>query len=828
MGGNNSADPKGNSGARDTLEFEQFFENELKCISNRRSRLSKEDADHADHLRELGRGEVKPFAGFSTKDPVTRPDGSPDAVYDTIGLALSGGGIRSASFCLGVLQALDLAGALRQVDYLSTVSGGGYIGASLTAAMSQNGGKFPFAAKFEKREPPSIQHLRDTSNYLFPNGPYDVLRDGAIYLRGLVTNFILVMAALLACAAFTIFINPTFGAVEKPDLLGWELQDSWNLFGLHYFVLTLYALMAVAVSAVVWGIIRSNSSDGREVGRTGVRLFSAGLLIVALIAFFELQPYVLSAIHDWSAPDAPSKFLGYFAAVMASFATVVGFLSQKLGEMVKNALQAPRLRTKIMGYLGKLVIWVAAAVVPVLLWVAYLGLSYWGIAHWDPVKTNIAIPDWLQRVIGYTDIPLSLTSWEVFILAALALFYLSSWLRPNANSLHPLYRDRLAKTFLFEPRELSPGPREDLPQLSLKLSQIKDDAGPYHLINSALNVQDSKTSNRRGRNADFFLFSRKYIGSETTGYVPTEDMEKLETELDLATAMAISGAAFSSNMGAATIKPLTPTLAILNIRTGYWLRNPRFVDKSKSNVFANFYFIGELLGLLDENKKSVYLTDGGHIDNLGLYELLRRRCHVIIAVDAEQDAQMSFNSFINLQRYARIDLGIRIELPWQTIHDTTQQAGEVLDAGQRTPHQGPHCAIGEIQYPGGQYGVLIYIKSSLTGDENDYIRHYREHYPMFPHESTLDQFFTEEQFEVYRALGFHAASGLFDRRDQFAHLDPEICPRTLDETAYLDRLFPRASALGGWPREHVTFGDALAAEVSGGQTPPPHPSNASA
>jgi predicted acylesterase/phospholipase RssA len=805
MSGDSSADPKAKSGASDTLDFEECFEDELENISNRRSGLAKEDADYADHLRGLGRGDVKPFAGFSTTPPQrTRPDGAPNAVYDTIGLALSGGGIRSASFCLGVLQALDLAGALRQVDYLSTVSGGGYIGASLTAAMSENGGKFPFAAKLEKREPPSIQHLRDTSNYLFPDGPYDVLQNGAIYLRGLVTNFILVMAVLLVCAAFTILINPTFEALTKPDILGWELPESLNLFRLHYFVLTLYALIALALCAVAWGIIRSKSKDGREVGRTGVRLFSASLLIVALIAFFELQPYVLSAIHNWPAREGPLKVFRYIAAVMASFATVVGFLSQKLGEMVKNALQAPRLRTKIMGYLGKLVIWLAAAVVPILLWVAYLALSYWGIAH-SPIQVDSAILERLEQIVPLTAI--------IFLVAALVLFYLSSWLRPNANSLHPLYRDRLAKTFLFKPLEASPGAQKDLPQLSLKLSHIKDDAGPYHLINSALNVQDSKTCNRRGRNADFFLFSRKYIGSEATGYVSTEDMEKLETELDLATAMAISGAAFSSSMGAATIKPLTPTLAILNIRSGYWLRNPRFLNKRKGNFFANFYFIGEMLGSLDENKKSVYLTDGGHIDNLGLYELLRRRCHVIIAVDAEQDAQMSFNSFINLQRYARIDLGIRIELPWQTIHDTTQKAGEVLDAGQRTPHQGPHCAIGEIQYPGGQYGVLIYIKSSLTGDENDYIRHYREHYPMFPHESTLDQFFTEEQFEVYRALGFHAASGLFDRRDCFAHLDPEICPRTLDEIVYLDRLFPC---------EHAKFGDALAAEVSGGQTPPPH------
>ena len=65
-----------------------------------------------------------------------------------------------------------------------------------------------------------------------------------------------------------------------------------------------------------------------------------------------------------------------------------------------------------------------------------------------------------------------------------------------------------------------------------------------------------------------------------------------------------------------------------------------------------------------ETSTTIFLTDGGHIDNLGIYELLRRRCQLIIAVDAEADPQMSFRSFVALQRYARIDLGVLIDLPW--------------------------------------------------------------------------------------------------------------------------------------------------------------------
>ena len=94
----------------------------------------------------------------------------------------------------------------------------------------------------------------------------------------------------------------------------------------------------------------------------------------------------------------------------------------------------------------------------------------------------------------------------------------------------------------------------------------------------------------------------------------------------------------------------------------------RFVSPERNrgtrNVLANYYLLAELLGRLSEERKSVYLTDGGHIENLGVYELLRRHCRVIIAVDAEADRELAFGSFNTLVRYARIDLGIEIDLPW--------------------------------------------------------------------------------------------------------------------------------------------------------------------
>jgi hypothetical protein len=169
-----------------------------------------------------------------------------------------------------------------------------------------------------------------------------------------------------------------------------------------------------------------------------------------------------------------------------------------------------------------------------------------------------------------------------------------------------------------------------------------------------------------------------------------------------------------------------------------------------------------------DRSEEVYVTDGGHIENLGIYELLSRRCVLIVCVDAEADHELQFSSLIALQRYASIDLGIRIELPRETIQATTvawMGYDSLRQSAARTPCAGPHASIGIIHYPGGTRGFLLYIKSSLSGDEDDYVRDYARLHWSFPHERTGKQFFNEEQFEVYRALGFHIADGILSGRD---------------------------------------------------------------
>lgn len=780
------------------MRFHEIFADEVRAIATRRARIT-----------EQGRTN-RPAIALEDEDvardgtPIKRPT----SASEVVGLALSGGGIRSSAFCLGVLQALDYHNVIDRIDYLSTVSGGGYIGTSMTAAMSDGcNGEFPFRSELRSGEVPAVQHIRDHSNYLFPQGFLNIFGNVAVYLRGLAANVILILPWLLLAAALTIHSNPTVEALRQTNIVGYRIRPpipvtplgvTANLSALFLFGLAIWAL---------WRSVAAGQSSS-DVGGAA-RIFGVFLLAVIGVAFIEAQPWILGIIFNISDLGGlavllaeASTWLKTIAGVLASLATLIGFLGRFLADYLRRAEEKPGIAAFTARIAIKLAMYVAGAAVPIALWAVYLYLSFWGIQDCSSSPCSAQTPRWLTAVISIVHFDVA----QAYYAAALVLIILGLLLKPNSNSLHRLYRDRLSKAFLFDPTRrqekslLNPrgrvGPEADptlhnsdlRPLEQLKLSALRPDLTPYHLINAALNIEASRYANRRGRNADFFIFSPRFIGSEATGYADTEAVERREADLTVSTAMAVSGAAASSNMGSVTIKPLTPTLAILNVRLGYWLMNPAKVAgslaRSLLHAFDYLYFLKELLGRLSESGGFVYLTDGGHIENLGVYELLRRRCKLIIAVDAEADPDMTFGSLVTLERYARIDQSIRIDLPWAELRDATRKASEeIARTGGVTPASaphGPHCALGTIYYPrkpqngpgheseSESTGVLLYIKSSLTGDENDYIVDYKRRNPTFPHETTADQFFTEEQFEVYRALGFHAVNSALKGADRIA------------------------------------------------------------
>jgi hypothetical protein len=891
-------------------------------------------------------------------------------MLDVVGLALSGGGIRSSAMCLGVLQALNHHDLIGRIDYLSTVSGGGYIGTSLSATMTVTG-RFVFgqrsagrtATASEISDTPSVGHIRNYSNYLIPAGFRDLLTGIAIVARGLIANIGLTLPVVLLLAAVTIWSTPLRSCLTVANFFGVDIAEgALPQCELHHFgwiadrfgftaIGAIVALALLAFGAIAYLSSRAERGIGPTIFLTyaaaiafllgiacdfarvlqiahfaltlataiiGVALFfgwalkqsfaspekrqefrshwpTAGatfLVLLAAIAFFEFQPFMLSQMFDVADSNAIGgpvsgvavTWIQSLAAIAAPIGVFVTAFRQQFAEFLKGDSVSSQWGSLVLAIIAKVALWIAGLALPLIIWVAFLYLSYWGIAN-DPIEkcqapltvlaqkgclaankstvptsgnlsgkiefdasagtfsaeitptaaattatmdwlTPIShVPAWLRsgasnvarqfhwsdRGSGYAH---SLPVVILYTLVGLLLFAISWSLTPNANSLHRLYRDRLSKAFLFNPGRSADGNiaraeasldqgRDFKPLDRMRLSELYPVANeevatgdrpaarklgaPYHLINTALNIQGSDFANRRGRNADFFVFSPLYVGSEATRYAKTPAVEHLEQSLDLATAMAISGAAASSNMGSNSIRALTPTLALLNVRLGYWLSNPRYVEATvrPQRRSTPLFLWSEISGRLYENSDGVYLTDGGHIENLGVYELLRRRCKVIVVVDAEADAAMNFSSLMKLQRYARIDLGVRIDLPWMPIRDRTR-AIMAANADKRPTQASPdtrdeagehvHVAIGTIDYGGDDKGYLVYIKSSLSNDENDYLRDYARRNDTFPHETTGDQFFSEEQFEVYRALGFHMTHG-FLAGDHAVAVGPGTAPR---------------------------------------------------
>ena len=461
-------------------------------------------------------------------------------------------------------------------------------------------------------------------------------------------------------------------------------------------------------------------------------------------------------LRDWFSGLTP---------LLASIGAAFALFSKYFGDVIAVTKSATDRGSRLKKITAKAALWFAAIVIPSCLWLVYLNLTFYGLTQNGPDK-HWAL--WAFVACGVT--------------LVLALF-----INPNVTSLYRLYRDRLSKAFLFDPDPNTPRDKfHDLPAFQPKLHELNTELCPYPIINAALNIEGSRYANKRGREADFFIFTPEYTGSGATGYIGTRQMEQQETALDLGTAMAISAAAVSSNMGSETIRPLAFTLALLNVRLGYWLLNPSKVSGERTwferlkdvRVFSLFM---EMFSRITEYNHLIYLTDGGHIENLGVYSLLKRRCKLIIAIDAEADPRMGFGALLTLERYARIDFGAIIELPWQAIRDCALAADAAFDKaradGSSVPCElGPHCAAAEIQYGGKESGILLYVKASVTGDEDDYILDYKRRHSAFPHETTGDQFFGEEQLEAYRALGFHIMQGLMTGSAPFA-----LIPRR-DET----------------------------------------------
>lgn len=844
--------------------------------------------------------EAEPSAGkFSPENLVY--DGASNVVFDEadhlrewrgrlpqVGLALSGGGIRSATYCLGVLQALAYRRALPNIDYLSTVSGGGYIGASLSYLLHQSA-RDPAMPKFDvSRENfpyvsypmvgvggqstnhnagqrPNVtdqqlrvnemfkgrllRRLRQSSNYLVPGDGITFLSLAGVVVRNLAASVVVHVALLVVLfqclfwwglfgtKTLSVQTDPVVQAATSAEPMA--LPEANVLLVAAGGVLLMYAVFS-GLYVFCTRAFDNMEKRGKLAPYRFRRLYEVGTHWLFVIAIALLVVGGLPWVHALLAQLGLNSFNSWLQllgpkdkaqpAATGIVATVMGVIGNVWGFLQARSCKKPMIPTG-------LVIGVASAA----LFFGLLLLVYAGM-----YSLNLDAD--------------ARTTTGVLVAACAVLLLIG--LVPEANyvSLHRFYRDRLLELFMpdlkaihdnmmddkqFVPlhiylwRKLTGGVKRLLytrvggsrpgdatllgdvcraPQTAHKAASIETPSawrsarpdesgnkrlrGPYHIINAHVVLAASQHPRYRPRGGDNFIFSPLYCGSRATGWNPTD--RNPGVGYTLATAMAISGAAVNPNAGpggeGVTRQPvLSVLMGLLNLRLGFWAPNHKWVLAMRGDrqgirwVKPNLLYPGlfESFGRFNLNEHARYslLTDGGHFENLGLYELVRRRLPLIVACDATADPDFKFDDLSNAIQKVRADFGAIIDIDAEQLatlvprsSDATKK-GDAADDTAKLAGAGPAAAergylIVPIRYakrvhaettdghahaaaPTAQeedeVGTLILLKATAFKGLPADLFAYRRRYPEFPNQATLDQFFDEKQFDAYRELGYATA-----------------------------------------------------------------------
>ncbi|HZJ17155.1 MAG TPA: patatin-like phospholipase family protein [Chthoniobacteraceae bacterium] len=798
-------------------------------------------------------------------------------------LCLSGGGIRSASFGLGVIQALARAGVLEKFDYLSTVSGGGYIGGWLTAWMQNHpAGRegvladlktTPDSTLAPEREP--IRHLRAFSNYLTPRlGLFsaDTWTLGATLVRNVFLNWIVllswlaallliprfgvllalarpgpaVMNSLLVVAFAGFVIGTAYAAIDLPSLgnarwkqrrfvaswlvpmfggvacfLAWwagfrntdkdalsTMDSSAGLYATQLFVGAATAVGCLAAACMLTWRDRGKNEPRPSFSKL---LALAGILLVTVLLTGALSGYFGWWVAARVFPDparhvrnfvcfAPPLVLALYFAANALFIGITSWFGEdedrewwgRAGGWLISAIMAwaalhalvlwvPLLVAKIdPGAIGNAVLAAGGGILGLVTAIlGYRGTKEGGLPAADAssLRTKILaaaalgffilLSCGLSRLLdvkgaGFAELDERWWTiwergefWNLLRFTALLIgvgVIMGLFINVNKFSLHAMYRNRLIRAFLGASRpERKPhwftgfDPRDNFSVHEIKAGR------PFHVINIALNLVSGRQLAWQERMAASFTVSRLHSGSWLLGY---RSSREYGAGISLGSALAISGAAANPNQGYHSSPLVAFLMTLFNVRLGWWLGNPGDAGARTWNkrgpAHAALPLFAEALGNTTDSYANVNLSDGGHFDNLGLYEMILRRCRHIVAIDAGCDSNYLFEDLGSAIRKVRIDLGIPID-----IHVVSPKKEGV---------KASYYVLGTIRYSvidgPGTDGQLLYIKPVIGGEEPTDIAHYASAHPDFPHEPTTDQWFSESQFESYRALGFHAVSAV--------------------------------------------------------------------
>jgi hypothetical protein len=657
-----------------------------------------------------------------------------------VGICVSGGGLRAASFGLGALQALQQErGLLRgsgSARFLSAVSGGSYIAGAYTLLncsskfQSEGGeagavGTAPgsgVASPFAPGSPES-DHLRRHSRYM--------LEDGGAVLSAkfgfrIVANLVAVLALLgfagvyLGSVAFAIRSHfPS--ALDSPDGIVW-LQ--W--------------VMGVACAASLAYMFRQTGLDAIRPGtsvwvRGGfVLALAVGLLgSCSLVVRLEAVPLLRSP--QWALDHA-----GQLAAGLGVLVLVVGAVAL-LSHRFHHVAFLQRLTRFGNGLLT----------LRLLQAIGVLVVSWWAVAVYDQVGPNRS-PAWVAPAV-------------LFFLAAPKFVSIIV----DRISPHYVYRDLLNRCFSV----IRVGRKAERPHdpRGVKLSDLAPPGGPGSfpelMICAAVNVSDIGAT-PAGSNVLSLIFTphRMSIPAIEGADLPVDLLERLERPLglpngwgpalNLSSAVAMTGAAVSPAMGRKTRSDLRALFAALNIRLGVWLpnllkeevRRKIGVRDPKIRV-GTTELVKELFGFHSERWDEIYVTDGGHYDNLGLVELLRKRCEEIWCIDASGDRPGRATALAEAILTASGELGAQVDIDLDAFAPTPDSP-----AAAPTVHS-THVS-GRVTYADGSTARLTVVKLGICATTPSALKEYRRTDRRFPYHSTLKQVYRANRFDAYRQLGW--------------------------------------------------------------------------
>lgn len=675
------------------------------------------------------------------------------------GICCSGGGLRSAAFSFGAMDELWHAGILQDADYLAGVSGGSYAVTAATIVRSQSDG-----VDWSQDQPgpyglgsPELDYLRNRTNYLAPGtmGRWNMLLR---LLLGIMLNLAVVLGLLYVIGRLggRLYRSmlPQLGSCNGRQCNGALAFHSWS-------GIVIGALLGAGLLAGVVDLLFRPAADWwwrRLVRWCGTFVFLAIVAAVVLRLIPQLIWWARTSRFGHSGSDSDAQLARGFGSVATAAGSLVvsfGHLVFRSGSGGRGSLKRlAKVPAKVRALVQKLAIGV---VVPLSLFVFFLIAIDSGTRRWTTAGT------W----------------WWAGVLVAVLVIFASA--NPIAWSAQPFYKRRLRTVFALsrvttgESVTVSPVPTVQEPMLS----DLRPPHWPELLICAAANVSDLGYT-PPGMGVTSFVFSPDRVGGPLVGSIPTKEYEQRLTRIrffqrawnkldnsapstgrlrDISplSAVSISGAAVSPSMGRMTKPAYRMLLAMLNLRLGVWLANPRLVGAldgiddeppSFKPLVRPTYLLRELFGQNNLRRKFLYVSDGGHYENLGLVELLRRGCTTVYAIDASGDAPGSIRTLGQAVALARSELGIEFDDIDPSVFVIKDQAIPGIVVGDH--------AILHYRFPeGGGDGTLVYIKKALMKDKAtsaDLIS-YQEARPLFPYDSTADQFYDVEQFEAYRGLG---------------------------------------------------------------------------